>query len=197
MARDRRPRTGSTQPFGGDPLGRYIERLKAKKRLVGDPPKLTKPMPSVMATATPNDETRFVGFDGAQRRDFHGVWRHGQMLAALKSRCPEQVPPPRWTQAIEDGCAFLARWGQQAEALGWTAKDLFGLHKVPKKPHPSYNRLSRYDETGLLWLLQGGQVIALTETTAAIQKPTGNVTIYHRYTKPALGPVGDSLDDLR
>lgn len=179
-------------------MGRYIERLKAKKRLVGDPPQLTKPMPSVMATATPNDQTGFVGFDGAQGRGFPGAWRrYGQVFAALKSARPEQVPQARWRQAVEDGCAFLARWGQQAEALGWTAKDLFGLHKVPEKPHPSYSRLSRYDETGLLWLLQGGQVVALTETSAAIQKPTGNVTIYHRYNKGALGSVGDSLDDLR
>jgi hypothetical protein len=31
-----------------------------------------------------------------------------------------------------------------------------------------YSRLSRYDETGLIWLLQGREVAALTETTAMI-----------------------------
>ena len=49
----------------------------------------------------------------------------------------------------------LAQWGQQAEALGWTSRDLFGLHKPPDKPAPSYRRLSRYDETGLIWLSIG------------------------------------------
>jgi hypothetical protein len=62
--------------------------------------------------------------------------------------------------------------GQYPHALGWTARDLFGLHRPPEKPHPSYSRLSRYDETGLIWLLQGREVVALTEATAAIQNPT-------------------------
>jgi hypothetical protein len=45
-------------------------------------------------------------------------------------------------------------------------------------------------------LLQGRPVIALTEATAAIQSLTGAITVYRRHNKPALGPVGDSLDDL-
>ena len=97
---------------------------------------------------------------------------------------------------MEDGRRFFGRWGEQAEALGWTAKALLGLHQPPDKPHPSYSRLSRYDEIGLIWLLRGRPVIALTEATAAIQNPTGAVTVYRRFNKPALGPVGDSLDDL-
>ena len=80
--------------------------------------------------------------------------------------------------------------------MGWSPADLFGLHTVPDKPHPSYSRMSRYDTTGLLWLLQGRPVVALTEGTAAIQNPTGNITTYRKDRKPALGPVGDSLDDL-
>jgi hypothetical protein len=84
---------------------------------------------------------------------------------------------------------------------GWptskSARDLFGLQAPPAKPHPSYSRLSRYDETGLIWLLQGRPVVALTETTAAIQNPTGAITTYRRHNKPALGPVGDSLDDFK
>lgn len=37
---------------------------------------------------------------------------------------------------------------------------------------------------------------ALTEATDAIQSSTGAITIYRRHNKPALGPVGDSLDEL-
>jgi hypothetical protein len=122
--------------------------------------------------------------------------RYGRVLTILESRCPDHVPVDRWQAAVEDGRAFLTRWGDQAEALGWTARDLFGLHAPPAQPRPSYSRLSRYDETGLVWLLQGRPVVALTEAAAAIQGLTGNVTIYRRYNKPALGPVGDSLDDL-
>jgi hypothetical protein len=121
-------------------------------------------------------------------------------LAALERRCPDYVEANCWRQAAEDGRRFLARWGEQAAALGWTAKDLFGLHKPPEKPHPSYSRLSRYDEAGLIWLLCGREVVALTEATAAIQSSNGAIsaiTTYRRHNNPALGPVGDTLDDLQ
>ena len=102
----------------------------------------------------------------------------------------------RWQQAIADGKQFLARWEKQAHALGWSANDLFGLFPVPAHAKPSFNRLARYDETGLAWLLQGRPVIALTAATAAIENTTGNITVYRKYNKPALGPLGDSLDDF-
>ena len=119
--------------------------------------------------------------------------RFCRTFSALESRCPDLVPVNRWQLALDDARAFLARWGEQAEALGWTAKDLFGLHTPPEKPHPSNSRLSRYDETGLIWLLQSREVVALTEATAAIVTSTGAVTVYRRFNKPVLGPVGDSL----
>jgi hypothetical protein len=74
---------------------------------------------------------------------------------------------------------------------------LFSLLSVPEHPKPNFNRLSRYDETGLIWLLDGRRVVALSEDGAAIQSPSGNITIYRKLNKPALGPVGDSLDDLQ
>jgi hypothetical protein len=57
---------------------------------------------------------------------------------------------------------------------------------------PSYSRLSRYDHTGLVWLLQGRSVLALTDGTAAIENATGAVIIYRR-NNSALGPESDSL----
>jgi hypothetical protein len=133
----------------------------------------------------------------AGRTPFGRINRFCRTFSTLQSRCPAHIPVARWQQCVEDGRVFLSRWGEQAEVLGWTARDLFGLHKPPEQPHPGYNRLSRYDETGLIWLLQGREVIAMTEVTAAIHNPTGNVTIYRKHNKPALGPVGDSLDDFK
>lgn len=119
-------------------------------------------------------------------------------LSALEARRPDHVPVLRWQQAIEDGRRFLATWRTQAEGLGWDARDLFGLQTPPAKPHPSYNPLSRYDATGLCWLLGGREVIAITADTASIKNPeTGAITTYRRFNKPALGPVGDTLDNLR
>jgi hypothetical protein len=118
-----------------------------------------------------------------------------RVLNTLDSGCPEHVEPERWRQAVEDGRRFLASWGAQAQALGWTTRELFGLHTPPDKPAPKYRRLSRYGETGLIWLLEGREVIALTQETAAIRWPSGSVTVYRKSNKPALGPLGDSLDD--
>jgi hypothetical protein len=77
----------------------------------------------------------------------------GSVLVALESRRPDLVPVDRWQQAVADGKTFLSRWGDQAQALGWTGRDLFGLLTVPGHAKPSFNRLSRYDETGLVWPL--------------------------------------------
>ena len=59
-----------------------------------------------------------------------------EALAALAARCPDYVEPERWHQCLEDGGRFLADWGDQPQALGWTAGDLFGLHEPPANPHP-------------------------------------------------------------
>jgi hypothetical protein len=130
------------------------------------------------------------------RTPFGRFSRFRRTLSALEVRCPDLVPVGRWQVAVEDARRFLARWGHQAHDLGWTPRDLFGLHKPPAKPHPSYSRLSRYDEIGLIWLLCGREVVALTDATAAIQNPTAAITVFRRFNKPALGPVGDCLDDL-
>jgi hypothetical protein len=121
---------------------------------------------------------------------------HRHFLQALDGRCPDYIESDRWRQAVEDGRCFLATWGERAQALGWTARDLFGLHKPPANPAPMYRRLSRYDETGLVWLLEGREVVALTEETAAIRWPGGSVTIYRRNNNSAFGPRGDCLDDF-
>jgi len=119
--------------------------------------------------------------------------RYRKVFGILQLRPPALVPIERWQQCVEDGSRFLAKWGEQAEALGWTPADLFGLHTPPERPHPSYSRLSRYDQTGLIWLLQGRPVVALTADTAAIENPTGSITVYRKHNKPALGPLGDSF----
>jgi hypothetical protein len=114
---------------------------------------------------------------------------------ALDRRWPDHIEHHRWQQAVADGGRFLAQWGEQAPALGWTPRNLFGFAEIPERPAPSYQRLSRYDQTGLVWLPQGRRVVALTKDTAAIETPNG-ILGYRRYNKPALGPLGDSLDDM-
>jgi hypothetical protein len=123
--------------------------------------------------------------------------RYRRTFAALQLKPPTLVETGRWRECIQDGSKFLAQWGEQAEGLGWTSADLFGLHQPPAKPHTSYNRLSRYDCTGLCWWLHGNPVVAITASTASIRHPTGNVTVFRKNNRPALGRLGDSLDDLK
>jgi hypothetical protein len=122
--------------------------------------------------------------------------RFGRTFRELERRCPALVDEVRWRQAIADAQSFLGMWGEQAAALGWSEHELFGLHPVPERPAASYHRLSRYDATGLLWLLEGRSVVALTAETAAIQAQGGAALTYRKHRKPTLGPLGDSLDDL-
>jgi hypothetical protein len=161
-------------------MGKYLDILSSE--VATKATKATKGIPPVV------EPQRFA--------DFGRLNRFCRTLSALEARCPEIVPVARWQAAVEDGCRFVAQWGEQAEAMGWTARDLFGLFPVPVNPHPSFSRLSRYDHTGLIWLLQGCPVIALTEATAAIQNQSGAITIYRKHNKPGLGPTGDSLDDF-
>jgi hypothetical protein len=120
---------------------------------------------------------------------------YASALAVLRAECPAYIDAANWQQANEDGQGFVTQWGKQAEALGWAPADLFGLHTPPEKPRPNYRRLARYDQTGLIWLLHGRRVVELTKDKAVIETPTGTVA-YRRYNKPALGPLGDSLNDF-
>jgi hypothetical protein len=113
------------------------------------------------------------------------------VMAELERRCPEHVDTNAWQQAIADGRTFLRTWGAQAHALGWTARDLFGLAPVPEGPAWNYRRLSRYDLTGLIWLLHGDPVVALTADTAAIRSHTSSITSYRKLNKPRYGPAGE------
>ena len=127
---------------------------------------------------------------------FAAPFPYAEALDQLERERPDYVEGDRWRQCLIDAQRFLAEWGEKAESLGWTSRDLFGLAPVRDKPRANFQRLSRYDLTGLIWLLRGDQVVALTETTAAIRHATGNITTYRRFHKPALGPLGDSLEDF-
>jgi hypothetical protein len=123
--------------------------------------------------------------------------RYRRTYAHLQLKPPAYTPEDRWRQCVEDGRAFLQQWGESAPRLGWTSADLFSLALLPDTPHPSYRRLSRYDQTGLIWLLEGRPVVALTEAIASIRNPSGSITVFHKNNRPAYGPLGDSLDDFR
>jgi hypothetical protein len=107
---------------------------------------------------------------------FSRLSRFGRTFAELECRCPDYVDTATWHAAIADGRKFISRWGAQAERLGWSAQDLFGLHQPPSNPHPSYSRLWRHDCAGLIWCLDGRPVIALTTEAATVKATAGTLT---------------------
>ena len=112
---------------------------------------------------------------------FGRISRFGRTLRELERRCPDQVAVSDWQQAVEDAHKFLGQWGEQAEALGWTARDLFGLFQVPERPPASFRRLSRFDQTGLCWLLHGRPVVAMTADVAVMRCASGgSATLTYR-----------------
>jgi hypothetical protein len=85
---------------------------------------------------------------------------YARALAAIQAHPPADVPSERWQTFIDDAALFLDQWGKQAQRLGWTVEDLFGLH--PRAP------MARYDHMGLLWMLRGELVVALTSIEARL-----------------------------
>jgi hypothetical protein len=83
----------------------------------------------------------------------------------------------RWRQLIDDGHAFLEQWGQQAARLGWQDTDLFGVH--PTAPS------ARFDAMGLVPLMAGRNIIAMTTDTALLGTRKSPLT----YRRGSVGAV--------
>jgi hypothetical protein len=182
-------------PKEAEPLVKLLAEHKAQvlETLANTRLRKLRELRKIASESPQGDLTQSVAEGGRRDRE-HDDAPYASALAAFRPKCPVYVPEDRWHQVIADATAFISQWGADAQAFGWTVRELFGLHPVPQRPAPSYSRLSRYDETGLIWLLRSRPVVALTETTAAIQGAT-TVLTYRKINTPALGPVGDSLDD--
>jgi|SRR6185437_4680802 len=112
-------------------------------------------------------------YDGGAPR----AW--AEALAQLDaSRPPGDVPPKRWRRFIDDCGRFLDDgWAIRAVALGWSPLDLFGCDRT--RP------FARVDRAGLLWLLNGNRLVALSPSTAVIATPSGSRLTYHRRARSA------------
>jgi hypothetical protein len=97
-----------------------------------------------------------------------------EALARLDpSRPPGDVSPKRWLRFIDDCGLFLdSGWATHAAKLNWHPLDLFGCDR--ERP------FARLDHAGLLWLLNGRQLLALTADTAAIATPSGGSLTFRR-----------------
>jgi hypothetical protein len=87
----------------------------------------------------------------------------------------------RWRQAITDAGRFLGRWGAQAAALGWTTLDIFGAHPT----HP----VERVDCAGLIILLHGDELVAITADSARTRRRSGAILTFYRRPRPGAVPL--------
>ena len=99
------------------------------------------------------------------------TWREGVARLTVLP-CPDDVLPARWRTLQADATRFLGTWGVQAAGLGWSAHDVFGVNRI--KP------FVRLDAAGLVRLLNGRPIVALTETEAVIGCTTGSRQAYRR-----------------
>ncbi|MCZ6610127.1 MAG: hypothetical protein O7A66_09020 [Alphaproteobacteria bacterium] len=131
---------------------------------VVDALRLHKPqIMAALATASPGVPQEWV--DGVSR--------------LLGTPHPEGMAPESWMLFLGSCESFIASpWPGKAASMGWDAYALFGCHNL--KP------VERVDRMGLLWLLRGGRIAALTSGTAVIEMPSGSRLTYR--TNPIREP---------
>jgi hypothetical protein len=147
---------------------------------VANPAKADGAERATLAASTPETENPARWSDTAEGRavivEHDGciprAWAEG--FARLHpDRPPGDVPAKRWLRFINDIGLFLdGGWAERAAALGWGLQGLFGCDR--DRP------FARIDQAGLLWLLNGDRLIALTENTATIETRTGARQTYRR-----------------
>jgi hypothetical protein len=98
---------------------------------------------------------------------------------------PRTYPAKAWQQLITDADRFLDCWAQQAAALGWPGWELFGCHRrVP---------FGRVQGMGLVLLLRGRELLALTADEALIRMASGTRQTYRRKPRDPLCPAERGL----
>lgn len=78
----------------------------------------------------------------------------------------------QWGRLVADAQSFGRLWAPQAHALGWTAQELFGCpHNVAR---------SIYLPSGVVYLLEGRNVLEIHDDRAVIENRSGPPNVYRR-----------------
>jgi hypothetical protein len=93
---------------------------------------------------------------------------------------PLDWPPQRWAVIFVDAQSFIERWAMQSSRLGWQAWELWGCHR--RKPWGAIHGL------GLVPLLGGCELVAMTNTEGVIRTANGNRQTYRRKPRDPLHP---------
>jgi hypothetical protein len=108
------------------------------------------------------------------------AWSSG--VALLRGMpAPRAYPGHAWQQLIADAKRFLDDWAAQAAALGWPDWELFGCHR--RAPW------GRIQGMGLVLLLHGDPLVALTASEAVTRRPSGAHQTWRRKAVDPLHPA--------
>jgi hypothetical protein len=131
------------------------------------------------------------GGDQCERGGAPTEW-HALLAELERCACPDWMSHGRWDLLLADTENFLTRWGSTANALGWKARDLYGVHRVAPG--------ARFDAMGFLFFVQGGSVPLITAHSASIHRRTGARLTYRRRPNIAdavlLSTLLTPIDDL-
>jgi hypothetical protein len=128
---------------------------------------VTEGVPSAPSVPTYFRITQPMEAVGSFPEEWHAI------LAGLKRCGPaDWFSHEQWSGIISDAENFLTRWGSAAHLLGWTSLDLFGVYPIAPA--------ARFDVMGLIPILNGAEVLALTSQTATMRRLSGAVLTFHR-----------------
>ena len=117
--------------------------------------------------------------DASDRSTPVGQWQGGVDKLLTMSR-PNVYPADEWTTMLDDAVQFIKRWAEQADRLGWKSWEVWGVSSSA----PRY----RFDGMGLIPLLRGQKITALTVEAAVIETHTSNrLRFYRRPLDPLRG----------
>lgn len=174
-----RPSGHAEQPTNRDAQGRLDTRwlVPAATGTPESPPSAfaESPSPAIQNPDDFEERAALVEYGAGVPRE----WAEGFARLDL-AKPPKGFDDRRWRTLIDDGGRFLDRWGREAAQLGWTEKDVFGVHPVAPG--------ARYDTMGLVPLIGGDDIIAISERSATIRARTsGSTLVYLR--RPRAGSI--------
>jgi hypothetical protein len=162
------------------PLIEAVQRAGGAITLQGDRLRLSAPEPLPENLLQELRTRKAEVIDHLQHAGAPEAWVDG--IAWLREMPPPRTYPPHaWQQLIVDAERFLDGWAVQAVALGWRDWELFGCHR-----RAPWRRL---DGMGLVLLLRGDEIAALTESEAAIRTRTSARQTYRRKPRDPLHPA--------
>lgn len=102
---------------------------------------------------------------------FPNEWGDGYLKLCRMPR-PDAYSAPEWQQLKADAGYFLDAWATQCSVLGWSLADVFGIALTAPQ--------ARHDAKGLVPLLDGKKIMAVTAELAVIEATMGRRQRYFR-----------------